>query len=145
VLLNLVSNSLKFTFHGKISVKANLLSENDPGDYLEFAVNDTGIGIKSQDQKKLFKLFGMVGSTEVINPNGSGIGLTISKKYVELLEGDINLQSTPNVGTNVSSTIKNHDQKEPLVDGLELSSGVKVLQLFPEYEGNSVEKNLSLC
>lgn len=62
-------------------------------------MKDTGIGIKEEDQKGLFKLFGMVSNNENINPNGCGIGLTVTKKYIEHLEGQIKFKSRYGVGT----------------------------------------------
>lgn len=69
VLLNLVSNSLKFTFKGSIaiSVKAKRKSR---GNFVVFEVTDTGVGIKKSEQTKLFKLFGMADSDKGMNPNG---------------------------------------------------------------------------
>ena len=108
VLLNLLSNSFKFTFEGKIQISTQWVSLNGK-DMIEFKVQDTGIGIKEHDQNKLFKLFGMVkhGSDKGlvkknINPNGTGIGLTVSKRYIEYLEGKIKLESTYGVGTIVT-------------------------------------------
>jgi signal transduction histidine kinase len=69
--------------------------------YLAFYVYDTGIGIKEEDQKGLFKLFGMISSKNKLNPNGCGIGLTVSRKYIEHLGGEIEFHSTFNVGTKV--------------------------------------------
>ena len=84
--------------------------ENNQNKMLEFEIEDTGIGIKDEHQSKLFKLFGMVhddnGSDDNVsncnlNPNGSGIGLTVSKKYLKYLGGDINLSSIYGKGTIV--------------------------------------------
>ncbi|CAI2385935.1 unnamed protein product [Moneuplotes crassus] len=104
VLLNLVSNSLKFTFEGSIviSVKAKRKSR---GNFVVFEVTDTGVGIKKSEQKKLFKLFGMADSDKNMNPNGCGIGLTISKKYIEKLGGSIKLSSVYKKGTTTKFTI----------------------------------------
>ena len=107
VFLNLLSNAIKFTFHGKIVVRARILkSLNSDDRFVEFSVEDTGIGIKEEDQIKLFKLFGMVSKSKNINPNGCGIGLTVSKKYVEHMGGDIELRSKFGVGTLIKFTIK---------------------------------------
>jgi two-component system sensor histidine kinase/response regulator len=98
ILLNLMSNSFKFTFSGSISLGVKLVSTAE-GRELTFIVNDTGIGIKKEDQKKLFKLFGMVKNTNNLNPNGCGIGLTVSQKYLEKLGGAIYLESSYGRGT----------------------------------------------
>ena len=93
VLLNLISNSLKFTFEGIIFIKIKYVFKEGKN-FIQFSVSDTGIGIKEKDKNKLFKLFGMIKTHEnqnKLNPNGWGIGLTVSKKYVEYLGGDINI------------------------------------------------------
>ncbi|CAI2385084.1 unnamed protein product [Moneuplotes crassus] len=98
VLLNLISNSLKFTFKGSITVCAKAKKTRN-GNYIQFSVTDTGVGIKKEDQKRLFKLFGMAKSDRGLNPNGCGIGLTVSKRYVEKLGGEIKLSSVYQKGT----------------------------------------------
>jgi signal transduction histidine kinase len=69
VLLNLISNSYKFTFQGSITVTAALQREFE-NLYIKFTVKDTGIGIKDIHKSKLFKLFGTVDVNSDINPNG---------------------------------------------------------------------------
>ena len=79
IFLNLISNSLKFTFHGSITLSGDLLNQNNKS-FMKFKVIDTGIGIKREDQSKLFKLFGMIDESQnIYNQNGCGIGLTVSK------------------------------------------------------------------
>ena len=105
MLLKLVSNSFKFTFAGG-SIKISLtVIRVDFKKYVKFEVKDTGIGIKDEDQPKLFRLFGMLPQNPGINPNGCGIGLTVSKKLIEALEGKITLKSKYNVGTTVTFTV----------------------------------------
>lgn len=69
ILLNLLSNSYKFTFKGKISLKV-VAKKHRNQEFIEFKVKDTGIGIKEEDQPKLFQLFGMISENKDINPNG---------------------------------------------------------------------------
>ena len=83
VILNLLSNALKFTLKGSIEVTALLNSKGK----LTIRVTDTGIGISSGDMCKMFKLFGKVEGNEKINPQGCGLGLSISNKIVEELGG----------------------------------------------------------
>ena len=64
-------------------------------------MEDTGIGIKYVDRKKLFKLFGMIANKKLKNISGSGIGLTVTRKYIEHLDGEINLKSEIGKGTKV--------------------------------------------
>jgi signal transduction histidine kinase/uncharacterized protein YneF (UPF0154 family) len=105
-LINLISNAYKFTYSGSITiqVKATHLYFNKA---VEFSVADTGTGISNEDIPKLFSLFGMLSHTKCINPNGCGIGLTVSKKYVELLKGTFDVKSALGEGTTMIFTIPN--------------------------------------
>jgi signal transduction histidine kinase len=70
ILLNLISNSFKFTFYGSITIFVTI-EESNAQEFLKLSVSDTGIGIKEEDQGKLFKLFGMIIQKQMsINPNG---------------------------------------------------------------------------
>ena len=107
VLINLVSNSLKFTEKGKIRVKVNEFEHNEE-QFLKFVVSDTGVGISKQDIPKLFKMFGMLSKHKnKLNPSGSGIGLSISKMIVESLGGKIKVSSCENISTKFTFTVKN--------------------------------------
>lgn len=112
-LLNLLSNAFKFTFDGwiKISIHSEIglprganvsLSNSREKKYIKISVEDTGIGIGLKDQKCLFKLFGKVSKSKLKNPSGCGIGLTVTKRYIEHLEGHIELKSKPEKGTCVN-------------------------------------------
>ena len=92
VLLNLISNSLKFTNKGYIKLTITKIILHNQR-FIQFSVEDTGIGIKESDKSKLFQLFGKL---ELDNPNinkiGVGLGLVISKHLVQLLSGDQNAE-----------------------------------------------------
>ena len=90
VLLNLISNAVKFTSEGHIKLKVSKIFENSQR-FMEFEVSDTGMGIKSADFSKLFQLFGKLEQdNSSINQTGVGLGLVICKRLVELLSGDPN-------------------------------------------------------
>ena len=104
VLLNLLSNSLKFTFEGKIKVRVEyeFLTK-----LLKITVSDTGIGIKQEEREKLFTLFGKIESTANINISGIGLGLSISKKIVEMFEdGEINYDPNYTFGSKFYFSFK---------------------------------------
>jgi len=108
ILINLLGNAFKFTFHGGITVKANLISINPAR--IQFSITDTGIGIKKDDQKKLFKLFGRLDQEDKnVNTNGVGLGLTISTSLACLLsssdESGIRLESEQGIGSTFSFLI----------------------------------------
>jgi len=95
VLRNFISNALKFTTAGEVRVTAT----HDPGgDVVRFAVRDTGIGIREEEQCKLFEDFTQVGPTRH-GSTGTGLGLSIARRFTELLGGTVGLQSTPDVGS----------------------------------------------
>jgi len=101
VLLNIMSNAVKFTFVGSITV--SISSELREGKKaLVFNIKDSGMGVKDDDKPKLFSLFGMVSVVKGLNPNGSGIGLTVCQKYLERLGGGISLESEFGTGTTVT-------------------------------------------
>jgi len=99
-MLNLLSNSFKFTFEGGIKIGIKICTKEEKR-FMCLSVEDTGIGIKDVDQKKLFKLFGMIANKKLKNISGSGIGLTVTRKYIEHLDGEINLKSEFGKGTKV--------------------------------------------
>jgi len=87
ILINLLNNALKFTYTGSITLQV----QNDPKDSssLEFKVSDTGIGIKTQDKEKLFKMYGRVDQRDYnINTQGVGLDLTISNELARLLNSN---------------------------------------------------------
>ena len=93
VLINLISNSFKFTEKGRIKVEIKEIKLNEQ-EFLKFTVSDTGVGISKQDIPKLFKMFGILSKhRNKMNKTGSGLGLSISKRIVESLEGKIKVSS----------------------------------------------------
>ena len=100
VLTNLISNAIKFTSQGKITVKVTLLEKQaDRRARLYFEVRDTGIGISKSQQLHLFKAFAQGDSSITRRFGGTGLGLTISKRLVEMMEGEIGVESEPEKGS----------------------------------------------
>nr|WP_255749419.1 PAS domain-containing sensor histidine kinase [Pontibacter liquoris] len=97
VLINLVSNAVKFTETGSIAVHCTLaaLKENDVAAKLKFTVTDTGIGIPAEKQGLIFESFTQSDQSMSRKYGGSGLGLTISKKLANLMAGNIGLTSPP--------------------------------------------------
>ncbi|MBL1208201.1 response regulator [Geminocystis sp. GBBB08] len=100
IFLNLISNSLKFTQQGNIILTGKLISENQ----LYFAVKDTGVGMKQDDLDKLFTPFFQTESG-IKSKQGTGLGLLISRQFVELMGGDMKVESEFNKGTTFYFTI----------------------------------------
>jgi len=105
ILNNLISNAIKFTNKGSVCLKVEKLNENKDKDLLRFAVEDTGIGISSQDMDKLFISFSQVDGTYTRKYGGTGLGLIISKKLAELMNGEIYVESIKGKGSTFSLTI----------------------------------------
>ncbi len=100
ILTNLVKNALKFTVKGKIDIGCRL-----KGRFLEFYVKDTGSGIPKEKQRSIFNRFERIESADGSVFEGSGLGLTISKAYAEMLEGEIQLKSVEGQGSTFYLTI----------------------------------------
>ena len=101
VLLNLVNNAIKFTEQGTVKITANMLKES----VLEVCVTDTGIGIKQEDQGKLFAPFMQIDMSLTKPYEGTGLGLYLTKKLLTLLGGDIWVKSEPGQGSEFSFTL----------------------------------------
>ncbi|MGI4751299.1 MAG: response regulator [Janthinobacterium lividum] len=96
ILKNLLSNALKFTAKGEVSLK---IEPHANGDYIRFEVADSGIGISKTDQKLIFEPFKQADGSTRRNYGGTGLGLSISRKLAELLQGEIELESEPGKGS----------------------------------------------
>jgi len=99
ILANLVSNSVKFTESGEITVATEVMEQNNKQVKLQFSVRDTGIGMNEDQQAKLFQPFTQADSSTTRKYGGTGLGLTISKQLVDLMGGEITLESRPGVGS----------------------------------------------
>ena len=99
VLLNLSTNAVKFTEKGKISISIQLLEKNAKVVVLGFSVRDTGIGMTKQQINQLFRPFHQADASITRKFGGTGLGLVISKRLIEMMNGHIQVESHPNEGT----------------------------------------------
>ncbi|NOH97419.1 ATP-binding protein [Vibrio sp. 99-70-13A1] len=102
VLMNLVSNALKFTNIGHVIIKVEKIGGTTHHSSLKFSVIDTGIGISVENQQKLFVSFQQADTSTTRNFGGTGLGLSISKQLVELMGGDIQVDSNLGSGSTFS-------------------------------------------
>ncbi|OAA27205.1 hypothetical protein AT15_05130 [Kosmotoga arenicorallina S304] len=101
ILTNLISNAIKFTESGYVTIRA-INGENT----IDYVVKDTGIGISEKDFKRIFEPFTQLDGTMSRKYGGTGLGLTITKRLVELLEGELSIKSSPGKGTEVTVRLK---------------------------------------
>ncbi|WPR70796.1 response regulator [Flavobacterium sp. NG2] len=104
ILINLISNALKFTKDGTVTVFAKLIKTEGIKYYIEFKIKDTGVGIDKEDQNKIFDKFTQVGRKE-IDYQGTGLGLPIVKKLLELFGSTITIDSKLGEGSTFTFTI----------------------------------------
>ena len=105
ILYNLLGNAVKFTTNGKISVRARLNKKSDGNANFICAIIDTGIGIKEDSQGALFEAFEQVDSSATRRAQGTGLGLPISRKLLELMGGGVKVDSEFGVGSNFTINV----------------------------------------
>ncbi|HYN52666.1 MAG TPA: response regulator, partial [Thermoleophilaceae bacterium] len=105
VLNNLVSNAVKFTREGEISVRVRRIAATGDRVNLRFEVSDTGIGIEPEQLARLFESFEQADASLTRKYGGTGLGLTIARELTEMMGGEINVTSTPGRGSTFGVTI----------------------------------------
>lgn len=93
ILINLIGNAIKFTSEGEVVLKVETIKTNKKGIELKFSVSDTGIGIASNKQNKIFTSFTQANGSTTRKFGGTGLGLSISRQLVELMDGKIWIES----------------------------------------------------
>jgi PAS domain S-box-containing protein len=133
IILNLVSNAIKFTTEGEITVSVNLLSEDDDHVNIEFVVKDTGIGIASEKIEHIFENFQQATTETSRLYGGTGLGLAIAKQLVESQGGTINVISKLDEGSTFSFILpyrKTNSNAESNPEAIELVEEVKNIKVL---------------
>lgn len=106
IIMNIVNNAIKYTNEGSVSLRVSF-SPMEKDDYINLSVSvvDTGIGIKKDEMNKLFTSFGRLEESRNRNIEGTGLGLNITRKYLDMMEGTITVDSEYGVGSTFTATI----------------------------------------
>ncbi|MBF0396746.1 MAG: response regulator [Desulfobacterales bacterium] len=148
VLINLTNNAVKFTDSGKIIIETTIIREEEKQIILKFSVKDTGIGMNQDQIKKIFQSFTQADLSTTRKYGGTGLGLTISKKLVEMMGGEIIVESEPQKGSSFSFSVslnKSKNQKKqakesPIdIQGINFS-GTKILLV----EDNKINQQVAM-
>ena len=135
VLLNLCSNAVKFTSQGQVLVQIDKLNESEDKVELKFSVTDTGVGLNGEDLTKIFQPFSQIHNYATRQTGGTGLGLVISKRMVELMGGQLLVESKINAGSDFNfrllfpkgSMVEEKDISGSHKENASLLEGVRVL------------------
>lgn len=136
VISNLISNAIKFTDKGEVSIEVRSTKTNDNEITLIFVVNDTGIGIKESSQKTIFDDFTQQADQDNRKYGGTGLGLGIVKSIVTMLKGEILLESTSGVGSTFTVVLPNIE----VLDDSEINEP-RPLKLVKKHSKTTIEDN----
>jgi PAS domain S-box-containing protein len=149
ILTNLLSNAVKFTQKGRIKLSMLCISENEENCTIRFSVSDTGIGIQPKSLEKIFERFSQADISTTRKFGGTGLGLTISKKLVEILGGDLSVISAPGKGSEFSFVLElkkmpeNKVQKKNTLTDIELSERLKKINILVAEDNSLNQKYIS--
>jgi PAS domain S-box-containing protein len=139
ILLNLVSNAIKFTEKGEVLVSVSVDSISTEKVCLRFSVEDSGIGITQEQKEQLFGAFRQADSSTTRRFGGTGLGLSISKQLVELMGGDISAESKPGAGSVFTFSVNfllEDGNKEPLSEMFQVLKGLRILHVCGRGKGS---------
>jgi len=114
ILINLANNAIKFTDHGECALRIEVQQRGDSDIQLRFVTRDTGIGMTEAQRGRLFQAFSQADSSTSRKFGGTGLGLTISKRLVEMMDGEIGVDSEPGVGSEFWFTAHFGISTEPM-------------------------------
>lgn len=139
ILYNLVGNAIKFTEHGTVTLRAHSVGETNEVVHVRFEVSDTGIGIDSDTQSRLFQSFEQADNSMARKYGGSGLGLAICKRLVQLMGGKIGVVSSPGQGSTFWFVLPFKKREQGVVLPMPISATITAEQrLQAEYAGTRV-------
>src|SRR6516162_6602112 len=106
ILTNLIGNAIKFTEHGGVGVRAQMIDQSASSASFSFEVTDSGIGIPAEKRGQIFEAFAQADSSTTRRYGGTGLGLTIAKHFCEMMGGTIHVASEPGVGSTFRFTAR---------------------------------------
>ena len=145
ILINLAGNAVKFTEHGSVTVHVSAQSETESHVRLKFSIRDTGIGIPSEAQARIFDSFAQADQSTTRRFGGTGLGTTIAKQLAELLGGRIGMESAVGLGSTFWVELDLEKQPErPGAAGAGELAGARVLLVgFPAAQREPLEQALA--
>ena len=129
VLVNLVGNAIKFTEAGYVTINIEPVGDSSPSPAICFSISDTGIGIPADKLQAIFEPFTQVDTTTTRKYGGTGLGLNISQRLVELMGGRLEVESTPGIGTTFSFVLRLPEAP---------SSEIKKTVPYPDLSGHRI-------
>jgi signal transduction histidine kinase len=138
ILLNLTGNALKFTDHGSITVRARLLEDHPEDVLMRIEVADTGIGIAPDDQQRLFTAFEQGDGSMTRKYGGTGLGLAITKRLVQLMGGEIGVESIPGAGSTFWFTVRLGKSTDAVLPAPTFTGKTADERLLDEYAGTRI-------
>lgn len=139
IITNLLNNSLKFTTDGEVKLVVEVVSAYGKNNKLKISVKDTGIGISEEDKTKLFKTFSQVSKSTQRKYGGTGLGLVISKNLVEMMNGEIGVESEEGKGSTFWFTVQ-----MPLAETLNAEDSTLGRDLFVQNKSNNNARKLKI-
>ncbi len=144
VLINLAGNAVKFTQAGSVTVHVSAQSETEAGVRLKFSIRDTGMGIAPEAQARIFESFTQADQSTTRRFGGTGLGTTIAKQLVELMDGTIGLESAVGLGSTFWFEVTLEKQPErPGAGSGELADARVLLVGFAQAEREALEQALA--
>ena len=149
-LLNYAGNAVKFTERGTITLRARLLEEKGDELYIRFEVQDTGIGLAPEQQARIFEAFEQGDTSTTRRSGGTGLGLTITRRLVELMKGEVGVESAVGVGSIFWFTVRLQRGHATSTPSTLSTENTKTLQQWPTglhlllVEDNPINREVAL-